>query len=291
MVVADGDVVAGIDAELSVGGSISGAVTDASGDPLAFVHVTLGPVFGEAVTEADGSYRINGLVAGSYTVRFADSQDRYLTEWFDDASDEASAMPVVVAQGEAVSGIDAQLAIAGSISGTVTGPDGNPVAGILVSAIGLAFRNAVTSADGSYQINGLVAGSYTVQFDDFEGRYLSEYHDDTYFEGSATLVVVGESEAVVGIDAQLSAGGSISGTLTDTDGNPVEGITVSVSGPSSRQRADDVGRLVSDHRPRPGFVHREVPGLRLIASTPPSGTTTPTMQARRRPYWWLPTKR
>ena len=161
---------------------------------------------------------------GSTTSSRATSQ-----EWFDDAPDESSATPVDVALGETVSGIDAQLAVQGSISGTVTGPDGSPVAGVLVSAIGLAFRTAVTSADGSYQIHGLVAGSYTVQFDDFEGRYLTEYHDDTYFEGSATLVVVGESEAVMGIDAQLSAGGSMSGTVADADGNPVEGISVSVS--------------------------------------------------------------
>ena len=65
------EAVVGIDAQLSTGGSISGTVTDEAGDPLAGVHVTLGsPDASAAVTEADGSYQIGALAAGSYTVRF-----------------------------------------------------------------------------------------------------------------------------------------------------------------------------------------------------------------------------
>ncbi len=224
VVVADGEVVAGIDAELSVGGSISGRVTDEAGDPLALIHVMLGPVYGEAVTEADGSYRINGLVAGSYTVRFADTQDRYLTEWFDDATDEASATPVAVAQGATVSGIDAQLALGGSISGTVTDQAGDPIADVFVGLGEPDFKGTYTGADGSYQITGLAAGSYTVRFADMQDRYATEWFDDATDEASATPVAVAQGATVSGIDAQLALGGSISGTVTDQAGDPIANV-------------------------------------------------------------------
>ena len=42
-------------------------------------------MFGFAVRQRDGSYHINGLSAGSYTVQFDDVEDRYLTEWYDNA--------------------------------------------------------------------------------------------------------------------------------------------------------------------------------------------------------------
>ena len=53
-------------------------------------------------------------------------------------------------------------------------PTGDPVGGSATSSCRAAQTFDVArapAADGSYQINGLVAGSYTVRFHDFEDRY------------------------------------------------------------------------------------------------------------------------
>ena len=246
VVVGGGQAVSGIDAQLAVGGSIGGMVTDESGDPLAGIAVTVGELDNRSTSsEADGSYQIRGLAAGSYTVQFQDlSNGDYLGEWFDDALDQASATPVVVGGGQAVPGIDAQLAVGGSISGTVTDANGDPVVAVSVTVEGMVVDgswsggSAETLADGSYQIRGLAAGSYEVRFGDPADRYLTEWYDNAYFYESRTLVVVGDGKAVVGIDAQLSEGGSISGTVIDVNGDPVEGIEVSTSDGSSLTASD-----------------------------------------------------
>ena len=223
----------GIDAQLAIGGSISGTLTDANGDPVGAVDVTVdGPMFRFAVTSPDGSYHINGLSAGSYTVQFDDVEDRYLTEWYDNTYFVESATPVAVADGEAVVGIDAQLSAGGSISGTVTDANGDPVVGGTIEVLVSGPTSRVTVAlGGSYVIGPLIPGSYTVAFNDFEGRYAPEWYDDANNAESATPVVVADGEAVVGIDAQLSTGGSISGTVTDGAGDPLAGVYVSL-GPS-----------------------------------------------------------
>ncbi len=204
----DGEAVVGIDAQLAEGGSISGRVTDESGDPLAGVTVHWrGGTTNAQPPRPMARTRSAGWRAYSYTVQFQDFQDRgYLSEWFDDAPDQASATPVVVGGGQAVSGIDAQLA-----DGWFDQRQGHrsvwrPASRISASRLGeLSSQSAFTEDDGSYQIRGLVAGSYTVGFEENQGRgYRSEWFDDAPDDASATPVVVAEGEAVSGIDAQLT---------------------------------------------------------------------------------------
>ena len=133
---------------------------------------------------ADGSYQIRGLAAGSYEVKFEDPADRYLTEWYDNTYFYVSRTLVVVGDDEAVVGIDAQLSEGGSISGTVTDANGDPVEGIEVST---SDGSSLTASDGTYLITGLIPGSYTVSFrdvDDVADRgYLSEWYDDAVRRG------------------------------------------------------------------------------------------------------------
>ena len=68
----------------------------------------------------------------SYTVEFQDSSGANLNEWFDDAADQGSATAIEVAAGAGVTGVDASLAMAASISGVVTDAAGAPLQGISV---------------------------------------------------------------------------------------------------------------------------------------------------------------
>ena len=183
IVVAAGEAVVGVSASLARAGSISGVVTDASGAPRQGIYAyayRAGVYVSSVLTAADGSYRIAGLTAGSYTVQFQDSSGTYLGEWFDDVASQTAATAVVVAAGGAVVGVDASLARAGSISGVVTDASGAPLQGMYAYAYraGVYVSSVLTAADGSYRIAGLTAGSYTVQFQDSSGTYLGEWFDD-----------------------------------------------------------------------------------------------------------------
>ncbi len=235
VVVAAREAVVGIDAQLSEGGSISGRVTDETGNPLAGVHVTLGsPGSSEAFTDADGSYQLRPLAAGSYRVRF-EGEPGYFVEWFDDAPDEASATPVVVARDQAVSGIDAQLFDGAAISGTVTDEDGNPLGGITVSARGPTRRSATTGPNGFYRLAGLTTGSYIVRFEDSADGYVAEYFDDADRKRKATPIELHDGEVVSGVDAQLGPAGSISGTVVDKSGRAVAGVVLTLYSASGRR--------------------------------------------------------
>jgi Carboxypeptidase regulatory-like domain len=61
----------------------------------------------------------------------------------------------------------AQLGQKGDITGTVTGFDGQPVAGACVTAVG-AGHSATTAAapDGTFLLAGLAAGSYVLEYRD-----------------------------------------------------------------------------------------------------------------------------
>ena len=230
-----GSVTSGINASLALGGSISGTVTDEAGSPIAGVDVFVCPFTGAgfcggATTGTAGSYQIDGLAAGDFIVQFS-SPGGYLSEYFDDATDQGSATAVSVTAGMATSGIDAVLAVGGSISGTVTDEVGAPIAGVSVIVcplLGGGFcESAWTVGDGSYQVDGLADGDVVVQFGG-SGPYVSEFYDDATEVSAATPVSVAAGAVTAGIDAVLAVGGSISGMVTDEAGSPVVSVYVSV---------------------------------------------------------------
>ena len=106
----------GIDAALTLGGSIIGVVTNAAGDPLGSVCVDAsarnGASYGWGCTDFDGGFRIDGLRAGTFDVHFSDCNDgSYQDEWFDNVRTYVNATGVAVHLGEETRGIDAALAL------------------------------------------------------------------------------------------------------------------------------------------------------------------------------------
>ena len=113
-----------------------------------------------------------------------------------------------VASGVKTSGIDAALAIGGSINGTVTDEEtGAPIEGICVEVFSTRFdASIVTDAVGNYSVGGLDAGDYPVLFSDCQGvgDYSSEWYDDQPRQALADLVSVVVGQEVSGIDSALS---------------------------------------------------------------------------------------
>lgn len=223
------------DATLARGGSITGRVTNAASAPLEDICVRASDPGGSSVVAlsgADGRYSVDGL-AGDYTLRFSDcSGQGYLTEYWDNQPTVATATTVSVVDNEVTAGRDAVLALGGSITGKVTSGGGTPqdLAGICVDATsdGGAVTTAVTAADGTYAVRGLLSGDYDVHFSDCEAGVYHEadFDSDTLTpEIDPVAVVVGS--ATPNVDAQLSVSGSISGRVTnELAGQPLEGVCV-----------------------------------------------------------------
>lgn len=230
--VASGGAVTGINAELAAAGSISGTVTDAA-DPggLPGVCVTAisadgGIGFASATTAADGTYTLSGLSADSYSVDFDPTCND-----LDSTADlpQSTAAPVTVAAGASVTGINAALTSGGAISGTVTdAADPGGLAGVCVTATssdgGTSSGTATTASDGTYEIDDLPPGSYTVEFDPTCGGSIDSVDAP---RSTATPVTVTAGNTSAGVNAVLAEYGSVTGTVTDpADPGGVSGVCV-----------------------------------------------------------------
>jgi hypothetical protein len=125
-----------------------------------------------------------------------------------------------------------------SISGTVT--NGSvAVANVevdLYDPYGDFLTSSCTLSDGSYSFSGLAPGDYHVGFSPSTGAScgVSNYVDQFYDArtgGSATLtraseVVVASGETTANVDATLSAGGTIAGTVENGASQQLTNIEV-----------------------------------------------------------------
>jgi hypothetical protein len=231
--------VAGINVAMPAGVRISGRVTGPDGSPLA--NIGVGARAGNSNfyigTNADGTYSLS-VVAGTYTVSFGSGNYSlyvggcYSSSSSGSLSTDQSACTAVTVTTSDVSGINVQMPIGHNITGTVTGPDGKPIAGIWVGKGGP--NNPIqTSADGTYSLP-LLPGSYTIQFWDNTSTYPNGCYSSTapgHFttdQNACTLVTVG-SQDVPGTDIQLPLGVHISGRVTNAVGAPIVNVNVNAS--------------------------------------------------------------
>ena len=145
--------------------------------------------------------------------------------------------------------VDLNLAIPGSLTGSVEQPGGGAIIGgsVSVSAIstGGPYKwfpmfmsqlsgSATTDGLGGFTINNLAPGSYRVSGGSSEqnGPFAYEMYDDAYTEATATPVVVppGGTSAPIVID--LEVGGTVSGHISDGAGAPLSGYWVTLMGPN-----------------------------------------------------------
>jgi hypothetical protein len=214
-------------------GAIAGTVTGEGTSGLAGVEVCAEPVGGIEEPECEesqpgGAYEISGLSAGKYLVAFRPpSTLNFVRQFYDDAPTELTAQPVTVGVG-ITPGIDAVLAKGAKISGTVTAmATGLPVTGVAVCAYTVDFVGfgcAQTNAFGAYVIQGLSAGSYEIEFFPVEGK---QDVVGTTYPGLVTVPAGGE---VPGINAALTPGGKIEGTVRlAATGAPLKGVEVCIT--------------------------------------------------------------
>jgi hypothetical protein len=244
IVVEPGRADTGIDASLADGGAIGGTVTGPDGQPRPGVTVLVRQgsfLYGNVSTGTDGTYRVNGLRADTYSVCFfpqpgdqVPPPSGLLSQCFDNAK-PSSDQNVAVTLGQVTDHIDAHLNAGGQISGRVSDTAGSPLAGVRVHVLGGGFgQDVLTAPDGTYTLLYVYPGTAQLCFG-AQGAtgggsstgYLDECYDNVAPGGTATAIPVSVGQTTTGIDAALMAAGGIIATATDQAGHPLAGISAS----------------------------------------------------------------
>lgn len=229
-----GEEISGIDAELARYATVAGRVTAPGRENLACLvgaYDRDGYRLAELTfTQPDGSYLLERVYPGEVRVQFdCDASGPVATEWYSDRQSSFSATPVAAAAGAAVTGIDAVVGAPASIAGRATDASGQPLADVCVTTHqgGPGQREqATTLADGTYRIDGLTQGQFTVRFADCTGerRLGAVWFGGGGDPASAVPVTATAGQVRADVDAVLSVDDAAPDTVVT--GGPAEGAVV-----------------------------------------------------------------
>jgi hypothetical protein len=222
------------------GGRISGTVTSAATSaPLAGIIVEIFDTSGRFVTnafsDASGNYTSAELTSGTYFAR------TYTVPGFIDQLFNAipcapcsvtTGTPIVVSAPSSTSNVNFALATGGRIAGRVTNSaDGSALANIEVdiyNANGDWLTYGFSDASGNYTaFEGLPSGTYyAITYN--EWGFIDELYDNVQCGGACvaaqgTPITVTQGVITSGIDFALTAGGRISGRVTNAAGGEALG--------------------------------------------------------------------
>jgi Carboxypeptidase regulatory-like domain/CarboxypepD_reg-like domain/Prenyltransferase and squalene oxidase repeat len=212
----------------ATGGTIAGYVLSAqSSEPLSNAAVTISGAGLSAQTNASGYFVVAGVPPGSYTVLAS------LTGY------QSASVVAAVQSGQVNTVGPLALAEAGNtavVRGSVFDASTQlPLAGAAVMLSGSATYSAISGADGTFEVDGIAPGSYTVGFQD--AGYSSVTGALTAPAGSVTVVRQGLTPQGT---YQDSSPGTIIGQLVDSStGAPVAGASLTLNGGTSVSSAAD----------------------------------------------------
>lgn len=219
--------------------AIAGRVTTSDGMPLSRIKgiVVAFTAYPDSIASKefayvnpDGSYLIEHLVPGNYYV--IAQADSYETQYYSQAATFEQAKQVQVVASDTTTGIDFKLQKispgTGVISGKVTNASGQPLANANVMAFSndnpFSFANVLTARDGTFRLEALKTGSHIVQA--VAEGYITKFYNNRRLHEKPDFVNVVEPNETKNIDFTLTAGGAITGKVTDKSGNPLSGAIV-----------------------------------------------------------------
>ncbi len=241
--VARGEVIEGINFQLTRGGVITGRVTDSAGRPVIGAWVgcaqtneqgSPGNAGGRSDTDDRGVYRIYGLPAGHYLVyvnNAAAGVRRYHQTFHPGVTAPALAVPVAVAEGGEAAGVDIRLGqpdknyvIRGRV---VDETDGQAVPGVTItfrvsSGSAIGTEGGVTAdPEGGFEIKDYPPGRYEAQIAFTGGPNKGYYSDPLAFEVT--------DRDVTGLEVKARRGATISGAVT-VEGSDAPSLVNRLSG-------------------------------------------------------------
>jgi hypothetical protein len=207
-------------------GGISGTVTaEVGGAPVPNFEVeiyaggALVPTDTQCTT-AGGTYQ-SLIAAGSYEVRFSGdagpcgAQSNFAPEWWNSHFSRSFADQVIVTEGATTSGVNASLQDGGRIAGTVTdSTTAAPLANVTVELLGVTgtpVLSACTAADGTYALDPVVPGVYSVEFVangtcGNAGSYLLQWYDGSSTQAGATGLNIAAGVEITSVNSALVPG-------------------------------------------------------------------------------------
>ena len=204
--------------ELRRSAAVSGSVTGLESD--AEITIAGSEIFSNVFAD---SFRQSGLIPGEYTVTLVLPQARYSGEgwsFVDSAGQTLAITKLKLESGDDVVLPVVERIIPGSIGGSVADAQGKPAEGVRVYVYGESGELAaqsVTDAQGAWLISEISDGVYSVVYDSGNA---TEIRPDTAEISRDHL------EAVLW--AQMSAPGSVSGSVIDAQGQPAKNVLVSL---------------------------------------------------------------
>lgn len=238
-----------INAQLAGTGGVTGVVTNADGAPLPGITVGVGNdsesdgwnstlYMRSSTTNDSGVYTLTNVHAGRNRLCFSDYTYHYADECYDNLPPDIQRAADITVTAGATLTANAQLALRGGISGTVTDAAGQPLPSyqvMLYTRYDGQWSSGVywgyTDATGAYTLTGLNPDIYRVSFMDPSGQVNApEFYSDSLTIEGATDVVVQAGKITPDINARLEPFSHITGTVTDSQGQPLENIFVSVYG-------------------------------------------------------------
>ena len=221
-----GQTVAGIDAVLARGGSISGNIVLPQGISYRDVSVAMyssddSDSGVNAELGANGDYRFYGLAQGSYKIEISGYNAGVLTRWYGGATSFEEATPIHVSSGKDVTGINPVPVLGGTIVGQVSVPAGMDPSDTGVRLYGsdpeFLMASEQVNADGSYALSRLEAGQYKVQFVAGNSAAADQWYNGAATFAAATPVSVAFGKTTPNIDGSLVEGGSVTGKVSLSD--------------------------------------------------------------------------
>jgi hypothetical protein len=212
---------------LSTGSSISGTLTDVTGDfptgSSVYAVDQTGRVRGVGDVTPAGAYSITGLMGGVYDLfTHVPGTVRQRVEG------------VFVGPQSFVTGINMALTAAGSVEGTLSGSDGAalPYQFVIVAVGDNFYMGAMSDGEGHFVLSGLAPGIYSVRAQVI--GYLPVEASVMFEAGGTALVDLIAAPAAV-----------IEGTVLDGEGNPLIGAVVAATGSDGNENwavTDEMGR-------------------------------------------------
>jgi|GEM_PF-1656615 len=260
IVVVEGDTTTDINFNLPLGGYISGRVTAEGKDGIPGVWVDVWDpdwnYVSSGYTDSLGFYVTGNMEEGiPYRVSTWNDQN-YVDEWWDDKPDIVYADTIMAVSGDTLENIDFSLVMGSAISGTVTGPDKQPLEGIMVQARSVVNGGFVktdwngTDSLGHYVITGLpvaygFVSGYRVRVVE-STPYAHQWYNGKYSFTTADVVDVTQpGDTVTGIDFQLELGGIVKGVVTDENMDSLPGVGIYVYDNTSNSPLEPVAFTVT----------------------------------------------
>jgi len=249
----------GIDFPLDPGIAFQGQVVDSTnGDPLDNVAISVWEAttgdtnfVGNATTDANGMFSIDGLIAGDYAMLF--ERDNYITQFFDGNTAEGETPPycpdftcfgfpgpTVNVPASGLTDLEVDMDPGARVTGTILGPDGNPVTagfgGVRVRVFDESGEPAGTPFIAPQPSGRPGEPTYTAELPPGTWHFLFETSDanlglvDTAFGGqpcprgscgmtTTNPIEVSAGDELTGFNGQLSEGAQLQGELLEDDGS------------------------------------------------------------------------